>query len=307
MAKSSGNEKYAYLNRLSTQQLEELLRADIESSESGDKGMIFHILEVIESREEEYPTGCLPDEDRAWEEFQNYYNIPEGEGLSLYPAEVDEEEECIPAQTQRSSIVRLFPILRLAGIIMTVMIGVFGLMIGAQAAGIDVFGAIGRWTDETFHFVTSPAGAALGDANADARSAQRNLEYYSALQSALDECGITEKLAPTWYPESFEMSEPKISSTDIGEKISCDFSGPKDKFFKMQVRLYDSRSELDSHAFEKDSSYVSTYNANGKTFYIMSNIDTITATWSDSNSLVLSIAGNLSEDDMKVMIDSIGG
>ena len=61
MAKSSGSEKYAYLNRLSTEQLEELLRADIESPESGDVDVIFHILEVIEKREEEHPTGRLPD------------------------------------------------------------------------------------------------------------------------------------------------------------------------------------------------------------------------------------------------------
>lgn len=58
MAKSSGSEKYAYLNRLSTEQLEELLRADIESPESGDVDVIFHILEVIEKREEEHPTAA---------------------------------------------------------------------------------------------------------------------------------------------------------------------------------------------------------------------------------------------------------
>ena len=123
MAKNSCNEKYAYLNRLSTQQLEKLLRADIESPKSGDQGVIFYILEVIERREEEHPTGRLPDEDKAWEEFQKYYNIPEGEGLSLYPAEDDEKEECTTGQTKRSNIVRLFPLLKLAGIIMTVMIG----------------------------------------------------------------------------------------------------------------------------------------------------------------------------------------
>lgn len=60
MAKN--NEKYAYLNRLSTEQLEELLRADMEASKPGNDEAVFHILEVIEQRENQQPTGRIPDE-----------------------------------------------------------------------------------------------------------------------------------------------------------------------------------------------------------------------------------------------------
>ena len=113
MAKSSGSEKYAYLNRLSTEQLEELLRADIESPESGDVDVIFHILEVIEKREEEHPTGRLPDEDRAWAEFQQYYNIPEGEGRSLYPTAEESRPECEISKPHSGDVVHLYPKLKL--------------------------------------------------------------------------------------------------------------------------------------------------------------------------------------------------
>lgn len=41
MAKN--NEKYAYLNRLSTEQLEELLRMDMEESKPGNEDVVFHI------------------------------------------------------------------------------------------------------------------------------------------------------------------------------------------------------------------------------------------------------------------------
>lgn len=306
MAKNSRNEKYAYLNRLSTEQLEELLRADIESPERGDEGVIFHILEVIESREAEHPTGRLPDEDKAWSDFQQYYNISAGDGLSLYPAEHDREEEYAAGQTRRPNVVRLLPALKLAGIVASVVIGVFGLMVGAQAAGIDVFGAIGRWTDETFHFVVSPApgGAQNG---AGASSTQRDNDYFTLLQTALDDCGITEKLAPVKYPDGFEMSEPKASSTDLGDKIFCSFTGPEDSYFSIQIWRYKSQSDLISHTFEKDGAPVQEYTSGGKTFYIMSNLDTTTATWSDGNLLVLNITGNLSEDTIKIMIDSIGG
>lgn len=64
MAKN--DEKYAYLNRLNTEQLEELLRMDMEMAEPGNEDVVFHILEVIEQREDEHPTGRIPDVDKAW-------------------------------------------------------------------------------------------------------------------------------------------------------------------------------------------------------------------------------------------------
>lgn len=65
MAKRNACEKYGYLDRLSTDQLEELLRADFESDEHSDVDVIFHILEVIEKRERTHPTGRLPEKSRA--------------------------------------------------------------------------------------------------------------------------------------------------------------------------------------------------------------------------------------------------
>ena len=50
MAKN--DEKYAYLNRLNTEQLEELLRMDMEMAEPGNEDVVFHILEVIEHERE---------------------------------------------------------------------------------------------------------------------------------------------------------------------------------------------------------------------------------------------------------------
>ena len=76
----------AYLEQLSTEQLEDILRADLASEDQENDEAVFHILEVLEKREKENPTGRLPDTDQAWKEFQQYYNIPEGEGQSLYPS-----------------------------------------------------------------------------------------------------------------------------------------------------------------------------------------------------------------------------
>lgn len=76
---------YGFLDQLSTEQLLNLLRADFDSSEDGDDEQIFQILEVIEKRERECAPDSLPDAAQAWEDFQTYFNTPDGTGRSLYP------------------------------------------------------------------------------------------------------------------------------------------------------------------------------------------------------------------------------
>ena len=97
MASPSKNQNYAYLSRLSTQKLLELLAAAPAPAETPeDKAYIDAIVEVVLEREERHPTGLLPDPEQAWEEFQQYYNTPEGEDLSL-PIRTSPLSDRVPA------------------------------------------------------------------------------------------------------------------------------------------------------------------------------------------------------------------
>ncbi len=162
MTEQDNREKYAYLDRLSTERLEELIRADIDCPDDTNDEVIFHILEIMKKREREHPTGRLVDVDEAWAEFQQYYNTPEGEGQSLYPTGDKKETPCgggneivTVSQRQGPGIVRprrwLKSSLIAAAAIAALMVG----MVGVRAAGIDVLGAIGRWREKTFHFAPS--------------------------------------------------------------------------------------------------------------------------------------------------------
>ena len=74
---------------------------------------------------------------------------------------------------------------------------VFGGIVVAQAAGVDVFGTIGRWTNNVFHF----------DLSADETSTStgiyvgEGISEYAALQETLASVGIDENLAPArkWH------------------------------------------------------------------------------------------------------------
>ena len=113
-------------------------------------------------------------------------------------------------------------------------------------------------------------------------------------------------LAPTWYPAGFEASDPKILSGELSDAVHVSFSDGDEGFFNINITQYQSASNLDTRTFEKDSTSVEQYTSGTKTFYIMSNIDAITAIWS-KGLLVEKISGNLQIDEIKSIIDSIGG
>lgn len=292
---------YAHLDRLSTEALEELLCADIKSPDDDDDEVVLHILEVIEQREKAIPTGRLSDVDKALEEFQTYYNIPEMNGVTLYP---EETAESVTDAVTMVGFIPKRPWIRVLGTIAATVIFMFAMLIGAQAAGIDVFGAIGRWTDETFHFVSFPHSIPQ-DQETTAPNLE-NVETCNVIKGALKDCEIPEELAPTWYPVGIEASDPKILSDKLSDTVHIFFSDGDMLFFNLNITRYRSTSYLNTHIFEKDDALVEQYVSGSRTFYIMSNLDAITAVWSDGL-FVETVSGNLQIDEVKAIVDSIGG
>lgn len=290
MPTDGNTQAYEFLDRLSTEQLLNLLRADFDSPEEGNDGLIFRILEVIEEREKRNPTGLLSDVDQAWEDFQRYFNTPDGEGRSLYPTRDSEigDTPDKPAGHGR-------PLKRMLALAAVVAVAVFG-MIAAQALGVDVFGALARWTDETFHF-TSASAADLGGTDSEV--------LRLAVQEAFDSCGITIP-APAWYPEGTELVQDiEVVEIKDDHMILCDFSYG-DSFYNITVQQQSVTDNTLANSFEKGPSEVEEYSANGRLFYIMSNLDGRRAIYSNFQT-TLTIAGDLSSENLKHIINSIGG
>lgn len=289
MVNKNEYESGTYWDQLSTEQLEDILRADIASPNQTNDETVFHILEVLEKREKENPSGRLPDTDQAWKEFQQYYNIPEGEGQSLYPVRSDPETQPAPTSTKKNRRFRPRKVL----VVVAVLVLMFGSMLTAQAAGVDVFGAIGRWTEEKFHFEITPA------------SEDGTTDY--TFREASRKRGLPQSLIPTWYPKGFESSEPIDDSVeDYVDSVYCEYINKEENrsYSVMVSRYYDSNS-IAATVYEKDDTKVEIYENNGRNFYIMSNLDTLTATWSDGK-MSIDISGQLEINELKHIIDSIG-
>ena len=285
MVKKNEYESDTYWDQLSTEQLEDILRADIASPNQTNDEAVFHILEVLEKREKENPSGRLPDVNQAWQEFQKYYNIPEGEGESLYPIRSYQEKRSVSTPTKAERSFRPRKVL----IVAAVLVLMFGGMLTAQAAGVDVFGAIGRWTEEKFHFEFST------------QETKDN-------QTTIAGSKVPEYLLPTWIPSGFKTTGPQVDMIeDYIDSISYVYENEEgNETFVVDVEYYYHTDNIQTMVFEKDDGEVSSYQSNGRQFYIMSNLDALTATWTDG-AFVETISGQLNIEELEKIIDSIGG
>lgn len=167
------------------------------------------------------------------------------------------------------------------------------LMIGAQAAGIDVFGNLARWTEETIHFVLPGREPEVSP-------------YYEPFRKALEDNGLPGALAPKWYPEGFVTEGPEVEEGRRGVFVTNIFQNAVGKEFTVSVKRCPDPDRLISKAYEKDATSVEIYTSVGRNFYILANLNgTVGATWSNGD-LEESVRGSLSVDEIKNIIDSIG-
>lgn len=172
----------------------------------------------------------------------------------------------------------------------------------AQVAGIDVFDMIRRWTDGVFHFMPS------ADENNQATGAyvSENAPEYSDLREALASLGIDESLTPTWFLNGFGAGSLEVVSSSASGIVNLVASSKNGTTFSLDIIRYISTDYLPGTQSEKDTENIEQYSNDQQTFYILSNVNTITATWSD-DLIVEQTTGSISDEYMKKIIDSIGG
>lgn len=284
--------RYPFLKSLDIGQLENLLKTDFSDSmsESASEELVDAIVEVMLEKEKENPSGRLVDVDKAWKDFQTYCHMPKygSQHLShdFAPSQLS------PSPNAPPNCPRHF---RRHLVLIAATIGIFiTLLIGTQAAGVDVFGNLARWTDEVFYFISPAQAEAL-------RS-----EYSATLSQALESQGLPKELTPTWFPDGFRAGVPQFWHSALVETVEVLFCHDDGRSFSFSVNRYQNPEDVWSASYEKDVTPMELYASNGRVFYIMSNLNTIWASWNDGN-LVIDIGGAISVDEVKQIIDSIGG
>ena len=295
MAENDQNYKYAYLDQLSTAALQDILRADIESPESGDDEAIFYILEVMKRRTQGPPLNACPDLEKSWSDFQSIYNVPEGDGKSLYPGDpldaVSTTRKVKSKGTRRVLRKLLMVATFLVLLTVTLTMPAFGNM--------SIIEMIGQWTEEQFTF--RPATEVPDEIPGESPALESSTG--EAMRLALQEHGIYADVVPHWLPEGFEL-QYEVQVSDMGLSKALEFSAfYSDNSYYCVISII---SHIDNEfykTYEKLSPSPNIYTVNDVQHYIFDNTSTVTVAW-NVDRLECSIITNYPDELIRI-IDSI--
>lgn len=300
MATSKNNDMYSYLDQLSTQELEDLLRKDMEAADGGDLDMVMYIMEVIEKREGGISAADKKAAAQALEEFFNSYATPEGDGLQLYPCDIPDCTALNPNPidfTHRTRHTRFS--LRKALLLAAALICLSSLIVCTALGFERVFQMVGKWTSEVFTFENQYTGD-MPEENNNPENLPPEDAQYATIEEALDAYGITEKVVPL-IPSKLKLSCIDIVTTSSNRIEFFASYSDSEQYLIFEVIKFNTPS---SDSFEKDSVPVKELIHNGITYYLFQNVNSNCATWFN-NDLQCSIDTNLPINDLITIINSI--
>lgn len=277
-----GNKKYAYLRQISMDKLLELLFvAPVPASCPEDVTYVDALEKAILERENESPTGFLPDVNQQWAEFQKYYSATEESPIPDVEALIEDTSSAAQEEIPSKRPVRSRRIWRTALTAAALAVCILGCLVAAQAAGVDVFGAMARWTESTFSLGTVRSQGAKevpseGSALVQVITPAEELEY-SSLQEVLDANEVTEVIAPTWLPEEHALDLVDVTHLADPELLLV-YAEYTDGTDTLQISIM-SYTDEPSGQIEKNDKSPETFEIGGITFYLIENTKNYTVAW----------------------------
>lgn len=297
------NSPYQFLNRLDTETLKQILRDNFESEDSStpeNDEFITCVMEVVAQREVDDPRFQRFDVDVSWRDFQQNYQPREeavvpvcGETAMDGLTENNERERQakLKAPQPKRVVHRILRIAVIAAIVACLC------AVAASALEVDLFKMVAHWTQDIFQFRSET-------------SISQNTTYESGMfleddqtmKDLLVEERISQLVYPKWIPEGYTFLESGAYS-DVEEPMFMSLYENEAAEKPITVLVVAHNEPLGMWA-EKDAGDVSIYERYNVKHYIMRNDGTLVSTWFVDN-LECSITGDVSELEMKAMIDSI--
>ena len=278
------------LSKLTASQLaDDMERAlDFMSDETYDDAVIDAYLEALDRVA---PMPEYPDAATTYAEFRDKIRSISEE---LAPA----KSPAVPSRGIRRGRQLLQTVLVAAVLVACLFSG----MVVAQASGLDVFGAIARWTADAFSFgdVSTLAASDIEEQLFYTEPDKTVPEEYKELQTELKHRGF-----PLYFPEipeGFELVDNflYVSEQDGGLNYSNCYLRESD----MIGLAVNQNIETPEKIYEKDDSPVEEYLYNGVMHYLFTNLDNQVAVWIVGD-LEYSISTTLSKDELKELVQSV--
>ncbi len=263
-------------NDMTSQQLQELLRLDSETPnhEGTDTEETLYIMEVLAERKKD----SFTDEKalRSWETFQRDY---------LETQDEEDVPNVIPMPSRKRSGVRRWAAAA-AAVILLISIPITAVALSSK----KLWNADFVWKNGHFSFQAEDPAIATKD----------NCEFLQALSDH----GVDPSIVPSRILERFDLKEISIcEDTEFRSYIAVytNSNGSKHNFL-IEVDTYDS---ADPGKHQANEGILEVYEANGVEYYIVRNNKRLKALWI-TGPYECSISGEVTIEEMKAMIDSIG-
>lgn len=272
-----GTWDFSKYDAMETEELEEILRLDSEAPEGqeSDTEVLLYVMEVLANRRNANNTGKTAQQ--AWESFQQQYLPDTEEGLE-YTSET-KKRSWLPRMIAAAAVVALL----------------VGIPLTASAFGWGEFwNAVAKWAKETFSFISGE------DIQVSEPETDDTLQYTS-LQQLLSEARDEVALVPTWIPERFELEDIWVDEDPV-RKAYVAFYKNGECSLKILVQSY---LTIDSENMEVGEDPLEIYEVSGVQYYIFANNKQLRAVW-QKDSYECYISGDLTIEEIKMMIDSIG-
>lgn len=281
--RNRGSRDFSRYDSMTTEDLEEILRLDAEApmEQESDTELILHVMEVLANRRRNINnTGKTAQE--SWESFQKHY-LPAEEELPECTSEAETSEK--PAHPWLSRLIAAA-----AAIVLVLCVPQTAKAFSWE----ELWNVVTRWARETFSFVNSE-NEEVSDPNPSYDG------EYKSLQDVLRENNRDYSLVPVWIPDGYALEKVEKVITPVREIYRALYIDG-DKQLKIRVQTY---ASSDPYNVEVGEDIIEIYEVSGVDYYIFSNVDQLRFVWT-INSYECNVSGNLSLDEAKKMIDSIG-
>lgn len=264
------------LDKMTAGELQDALDKALDSmdDETYDHSVITAYLDALERKN---PLPRHPSAQESYEAFRNKLS-------NIVPDSAEKPSNFNRCRPRARRILR-------SGLIAAVIaVSLFLGMIAAQAAGVDVFGAIARWTDSVFSF-----GEIEPEHSVSATAASTGDQLPPSAREAI------EAYLPQ-VPSDFVAGEPilYIDPRTGGIGYSVRFINGE-SIIQYQAIQYEDNPLL---LYEKDANNVKHHNSSGFECYIFANNSSFVAAWY-SGEFEYSISTNTTYAELIEVIDSI--
>ena len=281
------------LKTMSPSELEQAMEdaLSIMTEEDYDPAVIEAYLNALDNQA---PMPMYPDAKTSYTDFQQKVR-----SLSGNPS---------VQGMQKRKHVRLHRILRVGLVAALTVACLFGSMVAAQAVGVDVFGALARWTESAFSFGTIQSEQVVEELpktgqqmDTSSESSEIPIEYQE-LSSELKARDIGNFMFPTYIPNGFQIVESDLYIPAEFDRVDFTMwylNGNDEIEFNILLQ------ENSNRIYEKDEQEVEIYVPKNVNYYIFSNNgQNVAACHTDR--LEYSLSTTLSVSELKAILDSMG-